>query len=32
VSIELVVQARGREHTVQVIERLRASGFDARLV
>ena len=32
VSIELVVQARGREHTAQVIERLRADGFDARLV
>ena len=32
VAIELVVQARGREHTAQVIERLRAAGFDARLI
>jgi len=32
VSIELVVQARGREHTAEVIERLRAAGFEARLV
>jgi threonine dehydratase len=32
VAIELVVQARGREHTTQVIERLQAAGFDARLV
>jgi threonine dehydratase len=32
VSIELVVQARGREHTAQVIERLRGAGFEARLV
>jgi threonine dehydratase len=32
VAIELVVQARGREHTAQVIDQLRAAGFDARLV
>ena len=32
VTMELVVQARGREHTAQVIACLRADGFDARLV
>ena len=29
VAVELVLQARGREHVQQVIEALRAAGFDA---
>lgn len=30
VAVELVLQARGREHVQQVIEALRAAGFDAK--
>jgi threonine dehydratase len=32
VAIELVLQTRGREHIAQVIERLRAAGFDTALL
>ena len=32
VAIELVLQTRGREHIEQVIERLRAAGFDTTLL
>jgi threonine dehydratase len=32
VAIELVLQTRGREHIAQVIERLRAAGFDTTLL
>ena len=32
VAIELVLQTRGREHVVQVIDRLREAGFEATLL
>ena len=32
VAIELVLQTRGREHIAQMIERLRAAGFDTTLL
>jgi threonine dehydratase len=32
VAIELVLQTRGREHVQQVIEALRAAGFDTGLL
>jgi threonine dehydratase len=32
VSIELVLQTRGREHVAQVIEHLRRAGYDAALM